>query len=464
MTVATLSLGAVAAATGGAIIRGHAGLRVNRYSIDSRQISGGELFFAITGQRHDGHRFLEEAFRRGAAAAVVSGPTIPPGPAVRVQDTTGALRALASTVRRDWGGTVIGVTGSCGKTTTKEMLRLVLEGDHREILATRGNLNNLFGLPLMLLELLPDHEIAVLEMGISTPGEMTPLARIARPDIAILLNVEAVHLVHFPSLDAIAAAKAEMLQEMGSPGTLVFNADDPRVADIAAGHHGPALSFSLSGKGDVVAHGVQETEEGFLQATIRSTSGSARLRLAASGRHTLLDALAATTAALAVDVPLAVAVAALTRFTPVPMRGQRLPLEGGVVVWDESYNSNPCAMRSVLAALGTARAGGRKVVVCGDMLELGPREAEEHEALALAIAAAGTELFIGIGPLSSRTARCLRDEHGLEVLAFPDVHQALRVVVDRVQDGDLVMVKGSRGMATELVVAALKAARGGART
>jgi UDP-N-acetylmuramoyl-tripeptide--D-alanyl-D-alanine ligase len=204
--LATLSLGAVAAATGGAVVAGDPRLLVERYAIDSRQVAGGDLFFALVGEHNDGHRFLAEAFRRGAAAAVVSEAAPAPGPAVRVPDTTAALRALATRVRRDWGGTVVGITGSCGKTTTKEMLRLVLSGPRR-VLATRGNLNNLFGLPLMLLELLPEHDVAVLEMGISTPGEMTPLARIARPDVAVLLNVQAVHLVHFASVDEIAVAK-----------------------------------------------------------------------------------------------------------------------------------------------------------------------------------------------------------------------------------------------------------------
>ncbi len=456
--MATLSLGAVAAATGGAVVSGDPRQAVNRYAIDSRQISGGELFFALVGHRNDGHRFLGEAFRRGAAAAVISETAPPPGPAVRVEDTTAALRALASRVRRDWGGTVIGITGSCGKTTTKEMLRLVLSGPRR-VLATRGNLNNLYGLPLMLLDLLPEHDVAVLEMGISTPVEMAPLTRIARPDVAVILNVQAVHLVHFASVDEIAVAKGAILEGLSPAGTFVYNADDPRVAALGARHAGPKLSFGLERDADVTATGIAAEGGERLRARVRAGRESAPLDLPVAGRHNLMNALAALAAARAVGGSLAAGCAALAGFRPAPMRGQRRRLAGGVVVWDESYNSNPSAMRAVLAALAGTPAPGRKVVVSGDMLELGPVEAEAHAALAEPVAAAGVDLFIGVGPLSALAVDALARRGGVEAVACTDAAAAATEAVARVQDGDLVLVKGSRSVGTEAVVAALAAAR-----
>jgi UDP-N-acetylmuramoyl-tripeptide--D-alanyl-D-alanine ligase len=458
--MAVLSLDAVASATGGTVVSGPPSLQVDRYAIDSRQVSGGELFFALVGERNDGHRFLDDVFRRGAAAAVISQERLPPGPAVRVPDTTEAFRTLAASVRSAWGGTVIGVTGSCGKTTCKEMLRLVLAGGRR-VLATRGNLNNLYGLPLMLLELAADHEVAVLEMGISTPGEMAPLAAIARPDVAVLLNVEAVHLVHFSSVEEIAATKGEIIDALGPTGTLVYNADDRRVAGLAGRHTGETISFGVTAGAHLQATDIVDDGGDRVAARLVHGAEEATLELPVGGRHNLMNSLAALAAAGSLGVSLADGVAALARFQPAPMRGEHLRLAGGVILWDESYNSNPCAMRAVLAALALARSGGRKVVVSGDMLELGTAEKEEHEALARPLAEAGIDLFLGVGPLSAWTAVRLRAEHGIEALACGDAEEASRELLARLKDGDLVLVKGSRAIGTELIVEAVKAARGG---
>lgn len=461
--MAVLSLQAVAAATGGTVYSGDPHMEVNRYAIDSRAIQGGELFFALVGERNDGHDYLGDVFAAGAAAAVVSRRESAPGPAVQVVDTTRALRDLARRVRQDWGGTVIGITGSCGKTTTREMLRLVLAAS-RPVLATRGNLNNLYGLPLMLLELLPAHETAILEMGISTPGEMKPLADIAGPDVAVLLNVEAVHLVHFSSLDEIATTKAAILDALRPGGTFVFNADDARVAALAGRHDGATMSFGLNAAADVTAEQVDDTRSEGIRARIRAGHESADLNLPVAGRHNLMNALAALAAARVVGVPLAAGAEALADFTPPPMRGTRNRLAGGVTVWDESYNSNPAALRAVLATLGRARTRGRRVLVCGDMLELGSDEEEAHLDLAPDVAAAGVDLFIAVGPLSAGLARRLEREHGMAVAACQDAGVAARRTVELVRDHDLVVIKGSRGMGTDKVTAALVAARGGEKT
>ena len=458
--MAVLSLQAVAAATGGTVSSGDPHMEVDRYAIDSRAIRGDELFFALVGERNDGHDYLADVFAAGAAAAVVSRRDAAAGPAVQVADTTRALRALARRVRRDWGGTVIGITGSCGKTTTKEMLRLVLAAS-RPVLATRGNLNNLYGLPLMLLELLPAHETAILEMGISTPGEMKPLADIAGPDVAVLLNVEAVHLVHFSSLDEIATTKAAILDALRPGGTFVYNADDARVAALVGRHDGDTMSFGLNADADVTAEQVDDGREEGIRAQIRAGRESADLILPVSGRHNLMNALAALAAARVVGAPLAAGVAALAAFTPPPMRGTRSRLAGDVTVWDESYNSNPVALRAVLATLGRARTRGRRVLVCGDMLELGPAEEEAHLDLAPDVAAAGVDVFIAVGPLSAGLARRLAREHGMTVATCADAGEAARHTVELVHDHDLIVIKGSRGMGTEKVVAALAAARGG---
>ncbi len=458
--MAVLSLQAVAAATGGTVYSGDPRMEVDRYAIDSRAIRGGELFFALVGERNDGHDYLAQIFAAGAAAAVVSRRDAACGPAVQVPDTTRALRALARRVRQDWGGTVIGITGSCGKTTTKEMLRLVLAAS-RPVLATRGNLNNLYGLPLMLLELLPEHETAVLEMGISTPGEMEPLADIAGPDVAVFLNVEAVHLVHFSSLDEIATTKGAILDALRPGGTFVYNADDARVAALVGRHGGARMSFGLSASADVAAQQVDDSREDGIRAHVRAGSESADLNLPVPGRHNLMNALAALAAARVVGVPLAAGVEALAAFAPPPMRGTRTRLASGVTVWDESYNSNPVALRAVLATLGRTGTRGRRVLVCGDMLELGSGEEEAHLDLAPDVAAAGVDIFIAVGPLSAGLARRLERDHGMTVATCVDAAEAAAQTVELVHDHDLVVVKGSRGMSTEIVVTALAAARGG---
>lgn len=468
--MAALSLQTVADATGGTVLSGDPGLMVEKYAIDSRNVNGGELFFAIIGERNNGHDYLADVFHRGAAAAVVSQPANGPGPMVQVENTTDALRTLARRVRLDWGGQVIGITGSCGKTTTKEMLRRILSAS-RPVLATRGNYNNLYGLPLMLLELLPEHQVAVLEMGISTPGEMEPLAAIAIPDVAVLLNVEAVHLVHFSSVDEILDTKAAIVDALRPGGTFVYNADDQRVAALAGRSRGAAISFGLEATADITAADISEEPDGTLRATVKASAAaggeaghaageeSVELMLPVAGRHNLMNALAALAAAQVVGVSLAAGADALAQFAPPPMRGQRTRLSGGVSVWDESYNSNPPALRAVLATVAAAPSGGRRVLVCGDMLELGPDEQAAHLALAPDVLAAGIDLFIAVGPLSAELAGVLARDHALAVALCADAGEAAGCCVDLVADGDLVVVKGSRGMRTDKVVAALIAAR-----
>ena len=220
----------------------------------------------------------------------------------------------------------------------KEMLRSILEAS-RPVLATRGNYNNLYGLPLMLLELLPEHEAAVLEMGISTPGEMAPLAAIACPDVAVLLNVEAVHLVHFSSVDEILTTKAAILDALRPGGTFVYNADDQRVATLARERGGNCISFGIEAAADVSAMDITQQADGTLLATLVAGQETASLVLPVAGRHNLMNALAALAAARVVGVTLAAGAQALAGFTPAAMRGQRTQLAGGVTVWDESYNS-----------------------------------------------------------------------------------------------------------------------------
>jgi UDP-N-acetylmuramoyl-tripeptide--D-alanyl-D-alanine ligase len=456
--MAALSLQTVAEATGGIVLSGDPGLTVDKYAIDSRHVDGGELFFALVGDRNNGHDYLADVFQRGAAAAVVSDPADVPGPTVQVDDTTTALRSLARSVRLDWGGRVIGITGSCGKTTTKEMLRTILAAS-QPVLATRGNYNNLYGLPLMLLELLPEHQVAVLEMGISTPGEMAPLAAIACPDVAVLLNVDAVHLVHFSSVDEILNTKAAILDALRPGGTFVYNADDVRVSALARRRGGTAVSFGLEPGADVTAGNISQRADGTLCATLAAGCESATLILPVAGRHNLMNALAALAAAQVVGVPLAAGAAALAGFAPPPMRGQRTDLAGGVSVWDESYNSNPASLRAVLATVAGATTDGRRVLVCGDMLELGPEEKAAHLALAPDIVAAGIDLFIAVGPLSAELADALERDHHLAVAVCADADEAGQRAVELVAAGDLVVVKGSRSMRTDKVVAALVAAR-----
>ncbi len=467
--MATFDLATIAGAMGGVLSFGAAppegggGRRVTGYSIDSRTARAGELFFAIVGPQHDGHRFVSLALERGVVAAVVArGGALKwkDAPAlIRVKDTTRALQDLGAFARRRRPMTVVGITGSAGKTTAKEMTAAVA-GTRFRTYKSEGNLNNTYGLPLTLLRMPDDTEVGVLEMGMSYHGEIARLAEITDPDVGVLLNVLRVHLEHFGSLKEIARAKGELFGGMRQDAVAVYNADDTHAARLGRAFPGTTIPFGLNSKtaaitaGDIEADGLEGT-----RFVLRRGAEKVPVRIALPGTHNVYNALAATAAGGALGVGLAEAARALEAVRPAPMRGVLHLLPNGLEMYDDSYNSNPKAMEGAIALLRDATPRGRRILVAGDMLELGPYGVRAHVLLGGQVAAAGIDLFVAVGPLCRRAADAARGGT-LEVRHFDDSAAAAGFLALEARPGDLVLVKGSRGMKMERVVEALVKAAG----
>ena len=433
------------------------------YSIDSRTIGAGELFFAVTGERTDGHDYVEAALANGAVGAVVSQHWLVPDELepcrlLRVPESEDcvlrAMQTLARRVREQWGGRVIGVTGSAGKTTTKEMVAAVLAAKFR-VLKSEGNLNNHFGMPLQLLKLEPEHEIAVLEMGMNHAGELRALAEIARPDWAVVTNVAAVHLEHFPEgIAGIAAAKRELVEALPAGGVAVLNADDARVREFAAGLDLRPVLYGTGEGAAVRAEDVVEMgAEGLrFQSTVAGTKERAEVRLHLLGRQNVANALAAIAAGVESGVVLKECARALEEMRASERRGQVLEWRGARIV-NDSYNSNPRALDAMIDALLTMEAE-RRIVVAGEMLELGTEGPTLHESCGVRMAELGVDVVIGVRGLAQRIVDGAAGG-GAEAMFFATPEEAGAWMQEHVRAGDAVLVKGSRGVRLERALAML---------
>jgi UDP-N-acetylmuramoyl-tripeptide--D-alanyl-D-alanine ligase len=453
----TLTLDEIAKATRGSVRGGGPAATVGGVSIDSRTLAKGQLFVAVKGPKFDGHDFMAAAIEGGAAAAMVHRDVeVPPGfPLVRVGETTQALKDLGRHVRLKAAVPVVAVTGSAGKTTTKEMTAALL-ATQGPVLKTEGNLNNQYGLPLTLLRLSPAHRFAVLELGMSAAGELRELSAIARPDVAIITMVAPVHLAFFDSVDAIAAAKAEILEGLDDDGVAVLNWEDPRVRRIGEARKGRTLWFGRDRSCDVSAENWRGTIHG-MRFDMRVDGQTYDVALPLPGPHFLMNFLAATAAAHHLGVSMDAIVEAATHMTAAKSRGQVRRLGEGVTLLDDSYNSNPAAVDAAVTALGMA-APGRRIVFLGDMLELGPTGPALHRET-------GAKLFgradvvVGVGALGREFTEGARGA-GVAASAlrdFADAEAAAREAAAIVKPGDAVLVKGSRGARMEKVVEALVA-------
>jgi len=451
---ATLTIDEAAAATNGRVSGGAVGAAFTGVSIDSRTLNPGQLFFAIAGPRFDGHAFLAEIAAKGGAGAVVHREVPAPTglPLVRVVDTTRALADLARHVRRSAGIPVVAITGSTGKTTTKEMTAALLKA-RGPVLKTEGNLNNQYGLPLMLLKLDAEHQAAVLELGMSAAGELRALANIAQPDVAVITNVAPVHLEFFASVDAIAAAKGEILETLDASGVAVLNGDDARLRRIGERHAGRVLWFGRDRRYDVSAEKWRGTAFGMrFDLVLGGQAFDVALPLA--GPHFVSNFLAAAAVAHHLGIAPDAIVAAATQLQAAPHRGQLLRLGQGVVLVDDCYNSNPLAVQAAVTALGMA-GGRRRVAILGEMLELGPAGPELHRQTGEQIAA-GVDAVAGVGALSAElVAGALAANANLETHHFSDCGAAVAALAELVRAGDAVLVKGSRGVRMETLVEAL---------
>ena len=456
----------LAAATEGQLVTGRPDVRVEGFSIDSRRVRPGDLFLAIRGSRFDGHRFVEEAVRQGAVGVVVcdlSSTVVDTGAddapfTIAVRDTIRALQLLGRFIRRASRARVVAITGSIGKTTTKEMAAVLLASRYR-VFRNEGNLNNHIGLPLSLLELRHRPEIAVVELGMNHAGEIRALVQIAEPEMRVWTNVAEVHSEFFDSIDGIANAKAEILEGATAETQLVANAADPRVVARTAGFPGPITTFGIDADADVTATDLRGLGLSGMEATIHTPVGSAEVRTPLLGEGNVANILAAASIALQFQVPLDVLVSHIATFTPRPRRGEVIPL-GSVTVVDDSYNSNPTALQRVLEALAREQGCTRQVAVLGEMLELGARSNSLHEECGRAAVRAGFDFVVAVGGEAARSLVNGAVSAGLSprsVVTFETSDEAAGHASRFVEPGDLVLVKGSRGIGTDRIVDRLKA-------
>ncbi len=419
------------------------------YSIDSRTIKPGELFFAVKGERLDGHDFVEAALTAGAVAAVISrahASRFASGPLLLVDDPLAALQALATAVRRLWSRRLIAVTGSAGKTTTKDSIARLLATRFR-VLKSEGNLNNHFGLPLQLLRLEPEHELAVLELGMSHAGEIAALARIAGPDTGVVTCVAPVHLGFFESVAEIARAKYELIQALPAGGTAVLNADDEYVSQFGRDFPGKVVTFGIRHPADIRADAIET--RGVEGSSFEIVIGDLRYPglLPLIGEHNIYNALAAVAVAIECGLTPAEAAAALPLLAPADKRGQIVEL-GGATVINDCYNSNPKALDSMVDALAAMRANGRRIVVAGEMLELGPATDDLHRRSGRHMAARGVDLLVGVRGAASHIVEASR-EGGVKAEYLETPEEAGEWLARHVRAGDVVLLKASRGVRLE---------------
>jgi UDP-N-acetylmuramoyl-tripeptide--D-alanyl-D-alanine ligase len=451
-----LTLEEISAAVGGKL-EGHGNLKVKGYSIDSRTLKPGELFFAIKGPRFDGHQFVQQALEKKAAAVVVERPSA--GSKIQVGNTIEALQNLARDVRRRWGMPIIGVTGSAGKTTTKEMIAAVL-GKKFTVLRSVGNLNNEFGLPLCLLRVERYQNIGVLEMGMSAKGEIRKLASIAEPNEGVITNVNPVHLEFFKSVDEIAAAKAELIQELHDPKVAYLNNDDTRVRAMAHGFAGKAVTYGVKSAATFRIQQIRDLGLDGTAFTVRHVGKDTDFVLPLLGQHNVANALAAVAVGASHEVPWEEMREAIGEMKPEKMRGEVIKFREGFVVIDDSYNSNPRALSEMIQFLGRLQGYQRKILVAGEMLELGPEGRELHRGCGREAARAGLALVVAVQGQAKEILDGARESAmDLSRLKFMrDAVQAGELLARTVQKGDVVLIKGSRGVRLEQAINTLRAA------
>jgi UDP-N-acetylmuramoyl-tripeptide--D-alanyl-D-alanine ligase len=443
--------------------------RLAGVSIDSRTIRPGELFVAIHGPRHDGHDHVAGALERGAVASLVAEEKVGRyahailEKCVVVGDTFVALKQLARAVREAWGGKIAGVTGSVGKTTTKEILAALL-GARFRVLKSEGNFNNEYGLPLTLFRLDETHEAAVLEMGMSRRGELARLAEIARPDVGVVTRVSPAHLEFFSSVDEIALAKRELIEGLnGTDSTAVLNADDSRVLAFRAYAPGRVLTYGIDNPAFFRAENIED--RGALGTTFDYVSPEGRLRmeLALPGRHVIANALASLAAATVWGIGIEQARHILPTLRPPAMRGELLRFSDGAALINDSYNSSPAALQAMISLLAATPGFRRRILAAGEMRELGASSRELHrEAGVFAAATGAIDWVIGVAGDAAELIEGARSAGILQGQArfFSSSEEAAGFLTRLLQSGDLLLVKGSRGVKMERIVEALLAKHG----
>jgi UDP-N-acetylmuramoyl-tripeptide--D-alanyl-D-alanine ligase len=457
-----LTVATVLEATGGSLLQGDIRTSLAGVSTDSRSIKPAELFFALRGERFDGHRFVAEALRRGGRGAVVDqkgqGIADETISIIQVADTLQALGDLANLWRRRHPIPVIAVVGSNGKTTTKEMVAGILER-RDTVLKNPGNLNNLIGLPLSLLKMNSNDRVAVLEMGMNRTGEILRLTRIAEPDLGIVTNIGPVHLEGVGSIEGVTKAKGELLEGMGARGTLIFNGDDPRVVGLSRGFKGEKISFGIKNPADWRGTDLFTRDAGGVSFRLTGPFGEIAIALKLIGGHQVYNALAAAAATSHLGVGIEEIKEGLETFQFPPMRMELITLGTGIKIINDAYNANPPSMESALRTLAEITEG-RKIAVLGDMWELGEFGQQAHRELGRQTKEYGVDLLFLLGQFAPHVAQGAR-EAGMppEAICIGEDHHAVSLRLARqLQKGDWVLVKGSRIMKMETIIKELREA------
>jgi len=453
-------------ATTGKLLCGDLRRTFSKIFIDSRMAAVDGVFVAIIGDIHDGHTFLADVVRQGVRGLVISRKKAEHLPladwktkavaCIAVEDTTRALGDMAAFNRRRSQASVVGITGSNGKTTTRQMTATVVSQQYNT-LATAGNFNNEIGLPLTLLGLEPDHQWAVVELGTNNPGEIARLAAICSPDIGVITNIGPAHLKGLGSIEGVAQEKGSLLKGLRQNGKAILNADDPRVLQLARQTRNEVVLYGLSADAAVRATDVNEDEDG-INFRLNLAAEKILIRLNAPGRFMVTNALAAAAVGNQLGISSSTIKAGLEAFTPVSGRMNILHPRNQIHIIDDTYNANPDSMKAALATLNTMRAGCRGVFVAGDMLELGEQAPELHKNIGRLAVQSGISRLYTRGDFAESVASGAREEG----LAAADIVTGTRqeIIADLIkwlQPGDWILVKGSRGMAMEKVVEGLKA-------
>jgi UDP-N-acetylmuramoyl-tripeptide--D-alanyl-D-alanine ligase len=452
------------------------------FSIDSRTAEMGELFFALSqpdyeragfnGRFADAHNFIEQSFAKGAIAAVARRDRVAGDKKLEsiidrlllVDDAIAALQTLARKVYERWARPVIGITGSAGKTTTKELTAHILSYAGCRVLKSERNYNNGLGLPLSVLQMVsrgrsPENfDLAVLEMGMSSPThEIRRLVQITPPDVGVELMVAPVHLEHLGTIETIAAMKAELIEGLKPGGIAVLNADDELVMQMKSKVDGPVLTFGMHNEADVMARDVDTSRFGSIRFRLQTPNGDAAAELPMTGAHNLMNALAASAVATALKIKPELIAEALSSAKPPKMRGEVLHFSGGFTVVDDSYNSNPRSLLSMAHTVAEAREKvKRRVVIAGEMMELGPEAPAMHHDVGKEIASLGVDILWGVRGLAKEIVAGAEEAGLKQTRFFESSEEAAVAAVAEIREGDLVLVKGSRSVETDKIVKAIK--------
>ena len=448
-------------AIGGQLLQGDPDCLFQGVSINSRTVLKGELFVCIKGERFDGHDFLADVINKKAGGIILSDAKKLPdqsnladdGPfVIQVPDTLTALQNLGRFQRNRHPFKVVAITGTNGKSTTKEMIASILETKFK-ILKTRGNFNNHIGLPLTLLEREPSHEIGVLEMGMSAAGEIKKLAEIAQPDIGVITNISEGHMVQLKNIKDIQAAKGELFDSLTEEGTAIVNADDPLVLELAQSLRAKTVTFGIEQPADVRASEIESKDNLGFHFKVQLFEKTLFVQLPYLGYCNIYNTLAALATGYSLGIQEAAMTRGLENFQRMSQRNEQIKHKG-IDLINDAYNANPKSMTEALKTLDNYKTRGRRIFVIGDMLELGDRSAPAHKNLGEEIAQSKTDILVAVGKLASLSAKSAQILAGkkIQILEFSNHQEAAEFLVQEAKSGDCVMFKGSRGAAIEKIL------------